>query len=77
MDFNLLVLMSFEVATVTAMDSQEPACCYNSHLLGLNEVVVNMQLPYKARFVYAKFSRGWDQLMYGSLTLLCTTSWCS
>ena len=35
MDFNLLVLItSFAVATVTTMDSQEPACCYNSHLLG-------------------------------------------
>ena len=29
-----------------------------------------MQLPYKARFGGAKFGRGWDQLMYGSLTLL-------
>ena len=33
MDFNLLVLMSFEVTTTTTMDSQEPACCDNSHLL--------------------------------------------
>jgi len=32
MDFNLLMLMSFEVATMT---TQEPACCDNSHhLLG-------------------------------------------
>ena len=29
----LLVLMSFEVATVTSMDSQEPACCDDGHLL--------------------------------------------
>ena len=34
MDFNLLMLTSFEVTTVTTMDSQEPACCYNSYLLG-------------------------------------------
>ena len=35
MDFNLLVLISFEVATVTTMDSQEhPTCCDNSYLLG-------------------------------------------
>jgi len=34
MEFILLVLMSFEVTTVTTMDSQEPACCDNSHLLG-------------------------------------------
>ena len=34
MDFNLLALVSFEFTTVTTMDSQEPACCYNSHLLG-------------------------------------------
>ena len=33
MDYNLLVLTSFEVATVTTMDSQEPPCCDNSHLL--------------------------------------------
>jgi len=30
-----------------------------------------MQLPYKARFGGAKFDRGWDQTMHGSLTLLC------
>ena len=29
-----------------------------------------MQLPYKARFGGAKFRRGWNQLMYGSSTLL-------
>ena len=29
-----------------------------------------MQLPYKARFGGAKFGRGWNQLMYDSLTLL-------
>ena len=28
-----------------------------------------MQLPYKASFGGAKFDRGWDQLMYGSLML--------
>ena len=37
-----------------------------------NEVGANMQLPYKARFGGAKFGRGWDQLMYGSWTLLCS-----
>ena len=31
-DYNLLMLMSFEVTTVTSMDSQEPACC-DGHLL--------------------------------------------
>ena len=52
MDFNLLVLTSFEITTTTTMDSQEPACCYNSHFLAwlLNEVGANIQLPYKARF---------------------------
>ena len=29
MDFNLVVLMSFEVTT---MDSQEPTCCNNSYM---------------------------------------------
>ena len=33
MDFNLLVLASFEVITMTTMDSQEPACCYNATYL--------------------------------------------
>ena len=32
-DYKLLMLMSFEVATVTSMDSQEPACCDDCHLL--------------------------------------------
>ena len=32
-DYKLLVLMSFEVTTVTSMDSQEPACCDDGHLL--------------------------------------------
>ena len=34
-DYNLLVrvLTTFEVATVTTMDSQEPACCDDGHLL--------------------------------------------
>ena len=34
-DYKLLVLMSFEVTTVTSMDSQEPACCDDGHLLAL------------------------------------------
>ena len=33
MDYKLLVLMSFEVTTVTSMDSQEPACCDDGHLV--------------------------------------------
>ena len=33
-NFNLIVLTSFEVFIMTTMDSQEPPCCYNSHLLG-------------------------------------------
>ena len=68
MDFNLLVLMTFEVTTVTSMDSQEPACCYNSHLLGF------LQLLYKVCFGGAKFDTGLDQLMYESLTLLHSAS---
>ena len=32
-DYKLLVLTSFEVTTVTTMDSQEPACCDDGHLL--------------------------------------------
>ena len=31
--FWLLVLISFEVTTVTSMDSQEPTCCDDGHLL--------------------------------------------
>ena len=34
MDYKLLVLMSFEVTTVTSIDSQESACCDDGHLLG-------------------------------------------
>ena len=30
---NALMLTSFEVTTVTSMDSQEPACCDDGHLL--------------------------------------------
>ena len=33
MDYKLFVLMSFEVTTVTIMDSQEPTCCDDGHLL--------------------------------------------
>ena len=33
-DYKLFVLMSFEVTTVTSMDSQEPACSDDGHLLG-------------------------------------------
>ena len=33
MDYKLLLLMSFEVATVTTMDSQETACSDDGHLL--------------------------------------------
>ena len=32
-EYKLLVLTSFEVATVTSMDFQEPACCDDGHLL--------------------------------------------
>ena len=32
-DYKLLVLMSFEVTTVTSMNSQEPACFNDGHLL--------------------------------------------
>ena len=47
MDYKLLVLISFEVTTVTSMDSQEPACCDDGHLATcwlINEVGANMQL---------------------------------
>ena len=33
MNYKQLVLTSFEVATVTTMDSQQPACCDDGHLL--------------------------------------------
>ena len=33
MDYKLFVLMSFEVTTVTSMDSQELACCDDGHPL--------------------------------------------
>ena len=33
MEYKLLVLTSFEVATVTTMDSQQLACCDDGHLL--------------------------------------------
>ena len=33
MDYKLFMLTSFEVTTVTSMDSQEPACCDDGHLL--------------------------------------------
>ena len=33
MDYKLVVLMSFGVTTVTSMDSQEPTCCNDGHLL--------------------------------------------
>ena len=32
-DYNLLMLTSFEIATVTTMGSQVPACCDDGHLL--------------------------------------------
>ena len=32
-DYNLNVLTSFEVTAVTTMNSQEPACCDDGHLL--------------------------------------------
>ena len=32
-DYKLLVLMIFQGTTVTSMDSQEPACCDDGHLL--------------------------------------------
>ena len=32
-DYKLLLLMSFEVTTVTSMGSQESTCCDDGHLL--------------------------------------------
>ena len=49
-DYKLLMLTSFEVITVTSMDSQEPVCCDDGHLLA----------SYKAHFGSAKFDRGWN-----------------
>ena len=43
-DYKLFVLMSFEVSTVTSIDSQEPACCDDGTCWLLNEVGVNMLL---------------------------------
>ena len=63
MDFNLLVLTSFGFSKAGLLLQKSPAWL-------LNKVGANMQLPYKAHFGGAKFGRGWDQLMYGSLTLL-------
>ena len=57
MDYKLLVLMSFEVTTVTSMDSQEPPCCDDATRWLLNEVG---SLPYKGRFGSAKFNSGWN-----------------
>ena len=54
MDYKLLVLMSFEVTTVTSMDSQDPACSGF-----LTKQVQTCSLPYKARFGSAKFDTGW------------------
>ena len=73
MGFNLLMLMSFEIATVTTMDLKSQSAVRIAWLL--NEVSANMQLPYKAHFGGIKFGRGWGQLMYGSLTFLCAASW--
>ena len=55
---------------MTTMDSQEPPAVKIAPAWLLNEVGANMQLPYKAHFGGAKFYRGRDQLMYGSLPLL-------
>ena len=43
-DYKLLVLTSFEVTTVTSMDSQEPACWMMATCWLLNEVGANMLL---------------------------------
>ena len=44
MDYKLLMLMTFEVTTVTSIDSQEPAAVMMATLWLLNEVGTNMQL---------------------------------
>ena len=43
-DYNLLVLTSFEVATVTTMDSQEQPAVMMATCWLLNKVGANMQL---------------------------------
>ena len=37
MDYKLLIIMRFEVITVTSIDSQEPACCDDGHLLASSQ----------------------------------------
>ena len=67
MDFNLL---GFEVTTVTAMDSQQPVSITTSwcpNKVGAHNYLIRRVLQ------GAKFTRGWDQLMYGSLTVLHAT----
>ena len=51
----LLVLISFEVTTVTSVDSQEPTCCDMATSWLLNEVGANM-----VHFGGTKFNRRWD-----------------
>ena len=59
MGYKLLVLMSFEVTTVTSMDSQEPSPAVMMATCGLlNEHAA--YLNNKACFGGAKFDRGWD-----------------
>ena len=64
MDFNKEFLT---VTTVTTTDSQEPASVTIPTCRLLNEVGVKIPLPYKVSFRGAKFDRGLDQLMCGSL----------
>ena len=64
MDYKLLVLMSFEVTTVTSMGSRS-RCEHAAY-------------HYKARFQPnsgREIRQRMGQTMYGSLTLLCAASW--
>ena len=71
------MLKSFKITTtMTKILKSLPAVTITTCWLH-NKVGVNMQLPYEPHFGGAKFDRGWVQLMYGSLMLLCTASRCS
>ena len=67
--------MSFEVTTVTSMDSQEPACCDDGHLLASQrsrcEHAAYLISPV---FGGTKFDRGWDIRVQYWLNILYYTS---
>ena len=50
MDFNLFVLTSFEITTLTTTNCQEPPVVSAATSWLLNKVGANIELPYMARF---------------------------